>query len=321
MNKPIANTKIRVLVTGVGGPAGINAVRLFNKHPQCEVVGADIDPLSAGRHFLRQFLISPRVVDKEGYRAWLLETIEKERIDICLPTVHEELVVVDEFRSKLPCYLVLSSHESIVVGDSKLACYAWMEKMMPEAVVPFTNLVDWTPDWSSAPEQFVKPVQGRGGRGCRVLSINEIADLQKNEKNPETLLVMALLPGTEWTVDAYRAKDGTMVYVVPRTRVGLAGGISIKGKTDRNQALIDLTTEMCEKLHVEGPVCVQWKADSAGVPKIVEINPRLSGGLPISVAGGIDPVQAIIAEYTNQQPTPQVWEEVTSVGYFEYKTI
>jgi carbamoyl-phosphate synthase large subunit len=321
MNKRTNDSRVRVLITGVGGPAGVNTVRLFSNTPGVEVFGADIDTLAAGRHFLTNFLISPRVSDTAAYEAWLQTTIKQEQIDIFLPTVHEELVVVDTLRSELPCYTVLSSHDSIVVGDNKLVCYAWMQEHMPTAVVSFTSLAAWTTAWSTAPQQFVKPAQGRGARGCRVLTVAEISDLQKTEAEPEAWVVMELLPGTEWTVDAYRASDGTMVYVVPRTRVGLAGGISIKGKTDKNQILIDLTTTMCEKLGVVGPVCIQWKADSTGAIKLIEINPRLSGGLPISVAGGIDPVAAILADYKGVAPQVQSWQEVTSVGYFEYKIL
>ncbi len=313
--------KIRVLVTGIGGPAGVNAVRLLGQNPNIEIVGSDIDALSAGRHFVSNFLISPRVSDTEAYRQWLVSTISTENIDIFLPTVHEELIVVDSWREELPCFVVLSSHQSIVVGDNKHICYQWMEDNMPKALVPYILLDQWTKEWSADPVQFIKPIQGRGARGCRTVTIEEISDLQKTELRPQNWIVMQLLPGTEWTVDAYRAQDGTMVYVVPRTRVGLAGGISIKGKTDNNQTLIDLTTDMCDKLDVFGPVCVQWKADSQGDIKLIEINPRLSGGLLISVNGGIDPIKAILDDYNHETPQVQAWQEVTSVGYFEYKIL
>jgi carbamoyl-phosphate synthase large subunit len=149
----------------------------------------------------------------------------------------------------------------------------------------------------------------------------ELNFLQSTDEHPEDIVVMELLPGTEWTVDAYVGPEGQIVYLIPRERSGLAGGISIKGKTVRQEVVIEATKAFMAQLDMRGPVCIQWKADASGQPKFVEINPRLSGGLMISVAGGINPVTAFIEEYQGQTPTEQSWKEVISVGYLDYKIL
>jgi carbamoyl-phosphate synthase large subunit len=68
-------------------------------------------------------------------------------------------------------------------------------------------------------------------------------------------------------------------------------------------------------------VCIQLRADASGVPRLIEINPRLSGGLPITVAAGANPIDLILREVSGETLVPVSWNEVTVVGHFEYKQL
>ncbi|MES2749654.1 MAG: ATP-grasp domain-containing protein [Patescibacteria group bacterium] len=317
---PQSNKKI-ILVSGVGGPAGINAARLLQNEPDVWVIGADIDALSAGRFFVNEFVISPRVSEVTAYTNWLTDIIAAKQIALFIPTVHEELPLVSSLKDSLPCLTVVSDSIAITLGDDKLGLYQWAEVHIPDNTIPFILLRDWSEDWLADEVQFIKPRQGRGGRGCVKVTKKELHILKNSEENQENFIVMKFMPGTEWTVDAYRSKNGQMVYTVPRERIGLAGGISIKGKTVRHESLIALSNKVCHAIGFYGPICLQWRADSEGVPKLIEINPRLSGGLPITVLAGVNPITAVMSELNGEEPATQSWEEVTIVGHFEYKKV
>jgi carbamoyl-phosphate synthase large subunit len=142
-----------------------------------------------------------------------------------------------------------------------------------------------------------------------------------NPEEAQRSIVSEFLPGIEWTVDVYVREDGVPVYIVPRERLGLAGGISIKGRTVKNFEVIKRTEMLLKKLPVRGPACIQWKADKNGTPKLVEVNPRLAGGTLITVASGANPIRAILDEVRGKT-TPSVdWQEVTVVGWLDYKTL
>jgi carbamoyl-phosphate synthase large subunit len=317
---PTNNNQI-VLVTGVGGPAGINAVRLLKAIPGTRVIGCDIDELSAGRFFVDEFLIAPRVTDREAYVSWVTKTVAEYGISLCVPTVHEELPLMADLALSLPCPVLISRPEAIAFGEDKHRLYQWATTELAAHAIPAVLLSDWTSQWLADDMQFIKPRQGRGGRGCQKMTKTELVALQASTTTPDEYIVMEYMPGTEWTVDAYQGKDGTMVYVVPRERIGLAGGISIKGRTVRNETLITLSTEVCQAIGFYGPVCLQWRADAAGTPRLIEINPRLSGGLPITVAAGVNPIVAVLSEIRGEVAQPQSWEEVTVIGHFEYKKL
>ena len=159
--------KIVVLVTGVGGPAGINAARLLKDIPEVYVIGCDIDELSAGRFFDDEFFISPRVSARADYEGWITDIITKNQVAIFLPTVHEELPVVSALSDALPCLTVVSNAEAIALGDDKVFLYRYVETRFPRNTIPWCLLTDWETDWLPDEVQFIKPRQGRGGRPGR----------------------------------------------------------------------------------------------------------------------------------------------------------
>lgn len=312
------NKQVTVVVTGVGGPAGINTVRLLMAYPHVRVIGCDIDPLAAGQSYVETFIVSPRVSDA-SYTEWLRDLLEREQTTILIPTVHEELIVLQDFVAPATTTVVLSGPQSLAVGDNKQAFYAWVEKEYPEHAITWTPVRAWTPEWLEDAVQFIKPTQGRGGRGCRTITKDEL--IREQAFMSEDTLVMQYMPGTEWTVDIYVSREGRVIYAVPRERIGLAGGISIKGRTVRHAEIEALAADVALALGCRGPVCIQLRADAAGTPRLIEINPRLSGGLPITVAAGVNPIDLILREAAGENLEPVPWSEVTVVGHFEYKQL
>lgn len=313
--------QINILVTGVGGPAGINISRLLKDFSQITVFGCDMDEMASGQVLTDTFRVAPAVRDTVAYKDWMERTVADHSIDIVIPTVHEELRVLRTFSDDLPAYVPLSGQEELLLGDEKLRMYAWAATHLPHNYIPYTTLATWTPSFSASETLFLKPNQGRGARGCRSVSQDELPEIQEHTTNPENWIVMELMPGKEWTVDAYIDADGDITYLTPRVRLGLVGGISIKGETIRDQAVIAATELMLSKLHCRGPICIQWKADADGIPRLIEMNPRLSGGLPISVAGGINPAKALLEEFAGKKPEKQEWKEVKVLGYYSYHTL
>lgn len=312
--------KLNVLVTGAGGPAGIIALRLLAREKDVVAYGADIDPLSSGQLFAHAFATMKPVSQPDGYRKSLRALIKKWNIDLVIPTVHEELPLIHEALKGTGVSYVLSSQDTLRLGDDKQKFFEWADRHVPE-YVPTWHLASDTPTINDD-IVFIKPVHGRGGRGCRKVTRKEIEFLRKhNPEEARTTLVCEYLPGTEWTVDVYMRADGTPAYIIPRERIGLAGGISIKGKTVKHKEVIARTKKFLEYLPVRGPIFVQWKADKNGVPKLVEMNPRLSGGTLITVAAGGNPIRAMLNE-ARGKTTPRVdWQEVTVVGWLDYKTL
>lgn len=321
--------KKNILVTGVGGPAGINICKLLSKEKKFfNIFGLDINSHSSGQFFSHQFFVGERVSDEKKYLKFMTDFINKNRINILVPTVAEELVLMNKLQKKIgeKVKIVVSSNFVLELCDQKDRLYKWMDENFPEYMGRWVRLDGKSRIWKSE-TYFIKPVKGRGSRGCRLITEAELKFLLKNNKAEiKDFVAMEPLPGREWTVDVYVNQDGSFAYTVPRLRLGLSGGISSLGKTDRNEQVIRQTEEVFKKLGekntIYGPVFIQWKESSDGKIKMVEINPRASGGLTITALAGANPVKCLKSEIYKGVPCNNLkWKEVTVTRYFEEKVV
>lgn len=99
---------------------------------------------------------------------------------------------------------------------------------------------------------------------------------------PVDLIVMQHLPGTEASVDVH-ARDGELLRAVTR--------IKIKGSRQKivgGHELVATAARLVARYRLNGVVNVQFKPTVSGEWRILEINPRMAGGLSYAIPVGID---------------------------------
>jgi carbamoyl-phosphate synthase large subunit len=132
---------------------------------------------------------------------------------------------------------------------------------------------------------FVKPRGGRGSIGAFLARTpEELAFFTAYVEDP---VIQDYLAGPEFTVDLLCDFDGRPLSVVPRERVVIRAGVIDRGRTVLDPALIDTALECARVFRFHGPVNVQCRT-VAGRPTVFEINPRFSGGIPLTIAAGAD---------------------------------
>jgi carbamoyl-phosphate synthase large subunit len=105
--------------------------------------------------------------------------------------------------------------------------------------------------------------------------------------------VQQRLSGREFTVDALTDRAGEMAGLASRWRTQTRGGISTLGTTFADPAVAELVTAALGAVGLVGPANVQGFQSEDGAVAVTEINPRFSGGLPLSLAAGAD----LVGEY------------------------
>lgn len=312
-------TQTHVLVTAVGGSAGLSALRFLKDQEGVCVHGVDIDLDSSGQYFADQFRIMAPFRDKEDYARDLHALIAEWEIDIVIPTLDEEMEVIQDVLADTGVHILASPKETLRIAMNKKLFYDWAAWHLPAFCASFTTL-DQVPSWEAS-AYYVKPTHGRGGSGCMLVQKGDLAHIQHEFANPSEQIVMELLPGREWTVDAYVTKSGVVRYIVPRERLVVESGVSKKGRTEKHKVIIGATKELISQLSFYGPLCVQFKEDADGNPKLLEVNARMSGGSPITRLAGADPMKCFMEELAGTAPYDVEWNEITGVGYTEYKEI
>ena len=139
-----------------------------------------------------------------------------------------------------------------------------------------------------------KPARGIYGLGFRILSREpqlqaflagdqlhltyQAAELLFRDQVWPPMLVMETLPGVEYSIDAL-ARSGELLTCVQRCKVGGLG--NVQTAVDRSD-LRGYAALLASELQMDGLFNVQFKEDALGLPRLLEVNARASGGLAIS---------------------------------------
>ena len=275
-----------VLVTGVGGAAGIAVLRaLAGSRP---TVGADCDPLAAGLHLADDAGVLPRA-DDPTFVEHLLKLAARTGATTLVCTVAEELPALDAARTELDRAGLrhwLPSAAAVAASVDK-----WAFAQACAAVgVPTPATGDATADGVPGP-WIVKPRNGRGSRD--VHACDDAAELAWALARVPEPIVQTRLTGTEFTVDVLVDRDGTLAGAVPRWRLVTKAGISTVGRTFDAPDVVAGVAALLAAVGLTGPACVQGFVAEDGTFAFTEVNPRFSGGLPLSLAAGAD----LVGEY------------------------
>jgi carbamoyl-phosphate synthase large subunit len=267
-----------------------------------EFLSGDIDPHAPGLFLVdaEHRLLLPRG-DAPSFTDALLEICREREVDVVVPTVDSELVPMaesrDEFAAAGTSVLVASAHALRLCLDK----WALMQAMDGAVPIPRSAPLDHNFD----PTAFelpvlVKPRVGSGSRGVRrVDSWDELGDSRDG-----SLLVQEHLPGPEYSLDVLATADGEVSAVVPRERLRVDSGIAITSRTVHDDELEQIGARAVETAGLTGVANVQVMRDAAGTPRLIEINPRFPGTMPLTLAAGVNMPRLALGELLGDAMPP-----------------
>jgi carbamoyl-phosphate synthase large subunit len=124
-------------------------------------------------------------------------------------------------------------------------------------------------------------------------------------------LVQLFIDADEYSVDGYVDMKGTIIALVPRRRLEVQGGEATKSITVREPGVIRLCEKILGTGLLRGPVTLQFlKEKDSGKLFLMEINPRLGGGVLTSIAAGADMAGYLFNDFLQIPNTPENhWKE------------
>ncbi|MEM2105336.1 MAG: ATP-grasp domain-containing protein [Candidatus Bathyarchaeia archaeon] len=279
----------KVLVTGAGGPAGVNFVMSLRLAPEkMRIVGTE-----ANEYYLylapvdSRFLI-PRASDT-NYIDRLNEIIRKEKIEFVHAQPDVEVSVISEKREKLDAVIFLPSKDAVRKCQDKLeSAKIWQKSGVPVARV---KELRGESDIDKAFEEFGSPIwirarHGAGGRGSTPAYNKETAlawiSYWKSRRMNWDFIAQEYLPGRNFGFHSLW-KEGELVVSMARERVeyiypnlapsGVTGTPSVQ-RTIHSNAVNEIGTRAVLAIdpNFSGIACVDLKENSEGVPCVTEIN-------------------------------------------------
>ncbi len=155
------------------------------------------------------------------------------------------------------------------------------------------------PTYTSGRPNFpliAKPRHGSASKGIQVIST--VTDFKRISVDSHKYLIQAYYPEREeYTVDCYISQNGDVMCVSPRRRLEVTGGEVSRTVTIGDRDVVDSSLLAISRLELRGAVTLQYLRDmTTGELKLMEINPRLGGGVVCSVHAGADIPGLILRE-------------------------
>lgn len=308
---------MKILVTGIGGPAGRSLSQQLQERG-FRVVGTDmaqIDPPGA------QFARVPAARD-EDFLETLAHVVAEYDVDLLIPTVTEELVVIAQAIEERGPYgvfgrrvaVVVGTHRAVAIADDKMATALFLtEAGVPSPVTyggqTLTELGDAALAALGTP-WLSKPRSGRGGRGV------EVHDAPATQADVRTalrdrLIMQSFASGIEYAPNLYVARDPGQDVAVVLHKTELAHGIhgnavSVERVADAEH-IGELGLRAARAIGLYGPVDVDIRLTEDGTPVVLEINARFGA----NSAHAPEILDALLAEYA---PSVAAMEEDGRVG-------
>ena len=113
----------------------------------------------------------------------------------------------------------------------------------------------------------------------------------------EIFIKQKFIDGDEYTVDVYVDRYNKIKALSPRERLKTAGGEVVLTRTLRDKAIEDLSEKIIHTLGLQGPISIQFiKSKKDNQLWLMEINPRLGGGVIASIEAGHNIPKMLISD-------------------------
>jgi len=306
----------------------INAVRHNEDGMEFEIYGTHRDPEHVSLRACDHTEVEP-VLTGEAYAEYCLDFCRRHQIEVFVPRWGMRYVVAaaDAF-AEMGVKLVCCTDRELLDQVEDKGNFFLSAEENNLMIVPEYRLVHTAEEFKEAYEELrdmglsvcFKPTRMEGGVGFRIIDphydpLTALFDtvsakmsyeqayhaLSQTDTFPE-IMVMELLEGYEYSIDCLATPEGELLAAVPRRK---AGGRS------------RLLEEVPELLEIARKVAQFYKIPynynlqliyQGNVPKALEINPRMSGGLHMTCLSGVNfPYLAVkmALGYTVAPQTPE----------------
>jgi len=308
--------RVRVLMTCVGGqlsPWLLQALKRCERL-RIDTVGTDGRADALGRTYADSFHQVP-FGDDPSYIDRMLELCVREKIDVLFPTSDEEALALAVHQQRFAAENVKVScppEDMAALMRNKADMYdhlAGKGLSLPEyrRVRNIAELRRAAAEFGYPGRDFVvKPTVGRGGRGVWVISARVPTMAERNkglaidaldlddylgaaqDDRFDELLVMPMLAGDMFDVDVLADAQGNPFYLVPRHRYHVRTTPFRGCWIDRHPEVLELAAKTQGMLRLPNLFDYDIIQDGDGRPWLLEVNPRMSASVAVSVLHGVN---------------------------------
>jgi carbamoyl-phosphate synthase large subunit len=319
---------INLMLTCTGGILSYQLIQLIkqSKVYKYTITGVDSTDNPVAKNILDFFEKVPLGTDN-NYSNIILDICKKNNIEIVFPGSDEEAMSLSKNKEKFfneGITVACNDIEIMNIINNKINTYKALEKIGIK--VPDYKEANDSLDLKKYVNHYmdkngscvVKLPEARGGRGIvfvekNIVGSNKIKDSRQEITSPDiffdkylkkysfenSLMIMEKLEDPIYDLDILAWKNEP-INIVSRKRIDAlnpnAGHI-----LEENKLIIEIGKKIIEKFNIQWIFDIDFMFSSDGVPSVLEINPRASGSLCISIKAGLPIFDNMISLLHNEK--------------------
>jgi FMN phosphatase YigB (HAD superfamily)/biotin carboxylase len=284
---------MNILFTGIG--RRVELLQVFREAAsdlgvELKIYGADADRTAPALSFC-DLAWEVCGMKEDGYIPQLMEICKEERIDLLIPTIDTDLLILSRNRERFELYgtkVLISRPEMIAVCRDKNRTAVFFEDCGLKTPKTINRCELYEAPWPC----FIKPKDGSSSR-C-AFRVENKRQLKLYADSIKDYVIQPYIEGTEYTVDIFCDLYGNPVYIIPRVRISVRAGEVLKTQITLDRQIIEECRRLIESFKPRGPLTVQIIRNQRGEDYFIEINPRFGGGAPLSMRAGANGAKAIL---------------------------
>lgn len=284
---------MKILVSGASGVMGYGILKTL-KGLGHKLIGTTIYNFSVAPCFCDEVeIVLP--TNHPNYISDLNRIIKKHNIDMIIPGIEDDVYKWNNEKESLLTYPLLNNKSLIELCFNKWLFYQKLSKVLSKYAIP-TSISD-IPLY---PFPFLlKPIHGYGSKGIEKV---EDEDGFSYHHNRGIIHIQQPIIGSnneEYTVSGFFDSESNLIDYFPLRRKLSSGGFTGEAIVeDRNfkEVLVDLA----KVFNPIGPTNFQFRFDH-DIPKLLEINPRISAATSIRAAMGYNEAGMSINYFLNNK--------------------
>lgn len=236
-------------------------------------------------------------MNSEGYIDELIDICQKDQIDLVIPTIDTDLLILSQNRNRFgKTKVLISSEEVISICRDKYKTACFLRNIGLSAPRTYRCIEEYDGSFPC----FTKPINGSSS--VNAFQVSDKTELQVCFEREHNLIIQPVIMGTEYTIDVLCDFDSNPIFITPRVRMQVRSGEVIKTEIDLDDQIIQECKRIIQRLHPVGPLAIQLIRTAVGEDVFLEINGRFGGGAPLSMKAGADSARAILRSLT-EKPT------------------
>lgn len=249
---------------------------------EIKIITSDTNMLDPIRFFSDDFILLPPTKDQSFSKELKRYIREKNIIGLMIwyDSDFEAIYEISEEIMKLGVRVLLPSKKIFDICNDKRETYKYFKErgiLMPK-IYYFNSFEEF--DNKNYP-LFLKPFDGAGSmHSYKIENRKMLESLYWNIPNP---IIQEYIEGEMYTVDAFCDYESKPLCVVPRKRLKVRDSEALISKIDLDEEIIEVATKVLKELGIVGPVNLQFIKNRDGEVYLIEINPRISGGIELSI--------------------------------------